>query len=74
MINCNALSSPKVKPEFDAVIDQISQSEGETDPTCVVIADAAEYFTYESMNTAFRILLSMQQKGLDPKLFTLGRG
>ncbi|XP_048585614.1 phospholysine phosphohistidine inorganic pyrophosphate phosphatase [Nematostella vectensis] len=37
-------------------------------PNCVVIGDAAESFTYESMNTAFRVLLE------NHTLFSMGYG
>jgi phospholysine phosphohistidine inorganic pyrophosphate phosphatase len=41
-----------------------------SDPNCLVLGDAAEYFNYESMNDAFRFLLENK----DAKFFTLGRG
>ncbi|XP_071453645.1 phospholysine phosphohistidine inorganic pyrophosphate phosphatase-like [Hetaerina americana] len=56
------LVHPKVLPEFIG-IDQSS-------PNCVVIGDAVDFFTYERLNDAFKLL--MTQKGAP--LFTLGRG
>ncbi|KAM9832012.1 phospholysine phosphohistidine inorganic pyrophosphate phosphatase [Neosynchiropus ocellatus] len=49
-------------PEFDSV--------DKNDPNCVVIGDAAEYFTYQNLNDAFRVLISMEK----PVLFSLGQG
>jgi len=43
-------------------------------PNCVVIGDAAEGFTYENMNNAFRKLIAMRESGAEPQLFTLGKG
>lgn len=42
----------------------------QTNPNCVVIGDAEEEFTYERMNTAFRILMASER----PLLITLGLG
>jgi phospholysine phosphohistidine inorganic pyrophosphate phosphatase len=56
------LVHPNVLPEFDG-IDQ-------NNPNCVVVSDAADNFTYENLNEAFRILIEMEK----PRLFTLGRG
>lgn len=56
------LVHPDVLEEFDSV--------HQTDPNCVVIADAADSFSYENMNRAFRVLLSLD----DPILIALGRG
>ncbi|CAG7730110.1 unnamed protein product, partial [Allacma fusca] len=60
------LIHPKTNCEFD-------QPPNGAEPDCVVIGDAGEAFTYESMNTAFNILLKLKQKG-EPKFYTLGRG
>lgn len=49
-------------PEFDG-IDQ-------SDPNCVVIGDAAEFFTYEILNKAFQLLTSME----NPLLISMGKG
>ncbi|KAJ0060755.1 hypothetical protein NL108_018308, partial [Boleophthalmus pectinirostris] len=49
-------------PEFEGV-DQ-------TDPNCVVIGDAAEKFSYENLNDAFRVLMALDK----PVLFSLGQG
>ena len=56
------LVHPSVLPEFEG-IDQSS-------PNCVVVSDAADNFTYENLNEAFRILIDMEK----PRLFSLGRG
>ncbi|XP_066994001.2 phospholysine phosphohistidine inorganic pyrophosphate phosphatase [Anabrus simplex] len=56
------LVHPNVMQEFEG-IDM-------TNPNCVVIGDAAENFTYENLNTAFRILMDLE----NPRLFSLGRG
>jgi len=62
------LVHPNVVPEFGDLATQTDS------PNCVVIADAASHFTYDTLNDAFRVLLDMQLKGASPKLFTLGRG
>lgn len=49
-------------PEFDGV-DQ-------ADPNCVVIGDAAEKFSYQNLNEAFRVLTGLEK----PVLFSLGQG
>lgn len=49
-------------PEFDSV-DQ-------TNPNCVVLGDAAEKFSYQNLNDAFQVLISLEK----PLLFSLGRG
>lgn len=41
-----------------------------SNPNCVVIGDAAEYFQYDSLNECFRKLMDMEK----PILFTLGIG
>ena len=41
-----------------------------TNPNCVVIADAHKGFSYESMNKAFQLLMSLDK----PVLFSLGKG
>ncbi|KAM6963910.1 phospholysine phosphohistidine inorganic pyrophosphate phosphatase [Tautogolabrus adspersus] len=49
-------------PEFDTV--------DKTNPNCVVIGDAADKFSYENLNEAFRVLLGLEK----PVLFSLGQG
>ncbi|XP_074518604.1 phospholysine phosphohistidine inorganic pyrophosphate phosphatase [Halichoeres trimaculatus] len=49
-------------PEFDTV--------DRNNPNCVVIGDAAEKFTYENLNDAFRVLMGLEK----PTLFSLGQG
>ncbi|XP_056221728.1 phospholysine phosphohistidine inorganic pyrophosphate phosphatase isoform X2 [Seriola aureovittata] len=51
-----------VLPEFDSV--------DKTDPNCVVIGDAAENFSYQNVNEAFRVLIGLEK----PLLFSLGQG
>ncbi|XP_027885268.1 phospholysine phosphohistidine inorganic pyrophosphate phosphatase [Xiphophorus couchianus] len=49
-------------PEFDAV--------DKTNPNCVIIGDAAENFSYQNLNEAFRVLIGLEK----PVLFSLGQG
>lgn len=49
-------------PEFDDV--------DKTNPNCVVIGDAAEKFSYQNLNEAFRVLTGLEK----PVLFSLGQG
>uniref|UniRef100_A0A3B3ZIQ9 Phospholysine phosphohistidine inorganic pyrophosphate phosphatase n=1 Tax=Periophthalmus magnuspinnatus TaxID=409849 RepID=A0A3B3ZIQ9_9GOBI len=49
-------------PEFEG-LDQ-------KNPNCVVIGDAAEKFSYENLNDAFRVLIGLDK----PLLFSLGQG
>uniref|UniRef100_A0A3Q2UC45 Phospholysine phosphohistidine inorganic pyrophosphate phosphatase n=1 Tax=Fundulus heteroclitus TaxID=8078 RepID=A0A3Q2UC45_FUNHE len=49
-------------PEFDAV--------DKTNPNCVIIGDAAENFSYQNLNEAFRVLIGLER----PVLFSLGQG
>nr|XP_046234165.1 phospholysine phosphohistidine inorganic pyrophosphate phosphatase [Scatophagus argus]XP_046234166.1 phospholysine phosphohistidine inorganic pyrophosphate phosphatase [Scatophagus argus]XP_046234167.1 phospholysine phosphohistidine inorganic pyrophosphate phosphatase [Scatophagus argus] len=49
-------------PEFDSV--------DKTNPNCVVIGDAAEKFSYQNLNEAFRVLLGLEK----PVLMSLGQG
>ncbi|XP_046888091.1 phospholysine phosphohistidine inorganic pyrophosphate phosphatase isoform X2 [Hypomesus transpacificus] len=51
-----------VVPEFDSL--------DKTNPNCVVIGDAAEQFSYQNLNGAFRVLIGLEK----PLLFSLGRG
>lgn len=48
--------------EFDSV--------DKTNPNCVVIGDAAEKFSYQNLNEAFRVLQETEK----PVLFSLGQG
>ncbi|XP_071827329.1 phospholysine phosphohistidine inorganic pyrophosphate phosphatase-like [Apostichopus japonicus] len=59
------LVDDKILPEFDAFKDD----EGKT-PNCVVIGDAVERFTYQTLNDAFRVLIASEE----PLLITLGIG
>uniref|UniRef100_A0A8C2EG36 Phospholysine phosphohistidine inorganic pyrophosphate phosphatase n=1 Tax=Cyprinus carpio TaxID=7962 RepID=A0A8C2EG36_CYPCA len=49
-------------PEFDGV--DVSS------PNCVVIGDAADNFSYQNLNEAFRVLIGLEK----PLLFSLGQG
>jgi len=48
----------------------------QNEPNCVVLGDAAEYFTYDAMNAAFRLLLKLKDQSDETNtiLYTLGRG
>ncbi|KAM5142176.1 phospholysine phosphohistidine inorganic pyrophosphate phosphatase [Mantella aurantiaca] len=49
-------------PEFDSI--------DKSDPSCVVIGDAAENFSYQKVNGAFNVLISLEK----PVLISLGKG
>ncbi|CAL1599614.1 unnamed protein product [Knipowitschia caucasica] len=49
-------------PEFESVEQK--------DPNCVVLGDAAEFFSYQNLNQAFRVLMGLEA----PLLFSLGQG
>ncbi|XP_028917201.1 phospholysine phosphohistidine inorganic pyrophosphate phosphatase [Ornithorhynchus anatinus] len=51
-----------VRPEFDRI--------DRTNPNCVVVADAGEDFSYQKVNEAFRVLMSLE----NPVLLSLGKG
>ncbi|XP_028819604.1 phospholysine phosphohistidine inorganic pyrophosphate phosphatase isoform X2 [Denticeps clupeoides] len=51
-----------VLPEFSSV--------DKTNPNCVVIGDAADKFSYQNLNDAFRVLIGLEK----PVLFSMGRG
>ena len=42
----------------------------QSEPNCVIVGDAAEYFNYENMNKAFRILMNSK----NPIILALGSG
>lgn len=56
------ISPAGLLPEFDDV--------NKANPNCVVIGDAAEKFSYENLNEAFRVLTGLEK----PVLFSLGQG
>ena len=64
----------KLRPFLVVYPDAIPDYEGVNfeDPNCVVIGDAADYFTYENMNRAFQVLISKPKE--DMSLFSLGFG
>ncbi|XP_069569225.1 phospholysine phosphohistidine inorganic pyrophosphate phosphatase isoform X1 [Brachyistius frenatus] len=49
-------------PEFDSV--------DKSNPNCVIIGDAAENFSYQNLNEAFRVLIDLEK----PVLLSLGQG
>ncbi|KAJ8264458.1 hypothetical protein GJAV_G00149400 [Gymnothorax javanicus] len=49
-------------PEFEEI--------DKANPNCVVIGDAADKFSYQNLNDAFRVLMQLET----PVLFSLGRG
>ncbi|XP_069316507.1 phospholysine phosphohistidine inorganic pyrophosphate phosphatase isoform X1 [Eulemur rufifrons] len=51
-----------VRSEFDEI--------DTSNPNCVVIADAAEGFSYQNMNKAFQVLMELE----NPVLISLGKG
>ena len=53
--------------------DALSDYDGvdTSNPNAVVMADAADSFTYNTLNQAFRILISLKEKGT---LISLGQG
>lgn len=53
-------------PEFEGV--------DTSEPSCVVVGDAAEHFTYQRLNEAFRVLLREKDGGRPMNLFSLGKG
>lgn len=56
----------QVLPEFEGIETK--------EPNCVVVGDAAEHFTYDRLNEAFRVLLSQKDAKQPMKLFSLGKG
>ncbi|CAH1783937.1 unnamed protein product [Owenia fusiformis] len=56
------LVHPALLPDFQ----EIDQS----DPNCVVLGDAADVFSYENLNKAFQVLISLEK----PVLFSMGGG
>lgn len=62
-------------PHFSVHPDALPDYEGldMEDPNCVVLADAGDAFTYESLNHAFRLLLQQQERGRGI-LISLGKG
>ncbi|KAJ8317200.1 hypothetical protein KUTeg_005104 [Tegillarca granosa] len=63
--NKNEWSSVSISDALDDFKD-VDQS----DPNCVVIGDATNQFSYENLNKAFRLLMSLKQ----PVLISLGIG
>ncbi|XP_049813317.1 phospholysine phosphohistidine inorganic pyrophosphate phosphatase-like isoform X2 [Schistocerca nitens] len=66
------LRKEKLRPHLLVHPDVLSEFDGlnKEDPNCVVVGDAAENFSYENLNKAFRILIDMDK----PRLFSMGRG
>ncbi|XP_049773955.1 phospholysine phosphohistidine inorganic pyrophosphate phosphatase-like [Schistocerca cancellata] len=65
------LRKEKLRPHLLVHPDVLSEFDGlnKEDPNCVVVGDAAENFSYENLNKAFRILIDMDK----PRLFSMGR-
>lgn len=61
-IELQASSPAGLLSEFDCV--------DKTNPNCVLIGDAAENFSYQNLNKAFRLLADLEK----PLLFSLGQG
>ena len=55
--------------QFSGIVMQFSDVNTE-DPNCVLMGDAEDNFTYESMNAAFRVLYALRK----PLIVTLGCG
>lgn len=60
--SCSLSLFPDVRSEFDEV--------DTSNPNCVVIADAAEGFSYQNVNKAFQVLMELE----NPVLLSLGMG
>uniref|UniRef100_A0A3P8WPT7 Phospholysine phosphohistidine inorganic pyrophosphate phosphatase n=1 Tax=Cynoglossus semilaevis TaxID=244447 RepID=A0A3P8WPT7_CYNSE len=60
--HCQSHQETGVLPEFDSI--------DKTNPNCVVIGDAAENFSYQNLNEAFRVLVGLEK----PVLFSMGQG
>jgi phospholysine phosphohistidine inorganic pyrophosphate phosphatase len=64
----NATATIRI-PNFTEIVEEF-EGINQNDPNCVVIGDAEEDFTFERLNTAFRILIASER----PLLITLGTG
>ena len=60
--------SPYLLVHKEAIDDYSSVMQ--SNPNCVLVGDAAEEFTYENMNKAFRVLLESE----NPTIVALGTG
>ena len=58
-----------VSEAVTADLAPVHQSDVHGPIDCVVIGDAAHYFTYEALNSAFQCLMAMPQ----PRLVSMGR-
>uniref|UniRef100_UPI00358EBA69 phospholysine phosphohistidine inorganic pyrophosphate phosphatase-like n=1 Tax=Myxine glutinosa TaxID=7769 RepID=UPI00358EBA69 len=69
---CRILRERSLRPHLLVYPDALPEYHGIDlrDPNCVVIGDAAKYFTYDRLNEAFQLLLKLPQ----PLLFCLGKG
>nr|XP_042895631.1 phospholysine phosphohistidine inorganic pyrophosphate phosphatase [Parasteatoda tepidariorum] len=56
------LVHPDILPEF--------HNSERTNPNCVVVGDAADYFSYENVNEAFKVLMKSEK----PLLISMGKG
>ena len=55
---------PNALPDYEGV--------DTSDPNCVVLGDATDAFTYQSLNHAFKLLIDQQKK--ERVLISLGKG
>ncbi|XP_006880200.1 PREDICTED: phospholysine phosphohistidine inorganic pyrophosphate phosphatase [Elephantulus edwardii] len=69
---CQVLKARGLRPHLlihDGLRSEFHQIDT-SNPNCVVMADAAEGFTFENMNKAFRVLMGLER----PVLIALGKG
>lgn len=55
-------------------VEQFFSTLDQTNPNCVLIGDAVHNFSYDRLNTAFRILMAPHPPEEQPQLFSLGMG
>ena len=63
IVSVYSLVHPDALPDYEGV--------DTSNPNAVVMADAAESFTYDTLNQAFRILIKQKETGT---LISLGQG
>uniref|UniRef100_F7I464 Phospholysine phosphohistidine inorganic pyrophosphate phosphatase n=1 Tax=Callithrix jacchus TaxID=9483 RepID=F7I464_CALJA len=69
---CQILKERALRPHLlihDGVRSEFDQIDT-SNPNCVVIADAGESFSYQNMNSAFQVLMELE----NPVLISLGKG
>ncbi|XP_070540606.1 phospholysine phosphohistidine inorganic pyrophosphate phosphatase-like [Ptychodera flava] len=69
---CHVIKERGLRPHLLVHPDSLPEYDGidQSNPNCVVIGDAAEIFSYNNLNTAFPVLMSLEK----PVLIALGRG